>query len=78
LVKEAYPAKHAVKELTIPILVIHSTNDSVIPFTMGKELYERANEPKIFFEIDGYHICGPLSYADEIDEKIDEILNSKR
>ena len=78
LVKEAYPAKHAVKELTIPILVIHSTNDSVIPFTMGKKLYERANEPKLFFEIDGYHICGPLSYADEIDEKIDEILNSKR
>jgi len=78
LIKEAYPAKRAVEELTVPILVIHSTDDSVIPFNMGKELYERANEPKMFFEIDGYHIRGPLSYANEIDEKIDEILKSAK
>lgn len=36
-----------------PVLVIHGTRDGVIPFEMGRRLYEEAREPKAFLPIEG-------------------------
>lgn len=36
-----------------PVLVLHGNRDSVVPFTLGRELYERLDTPKRFVEIDG-------------------------
>ncbi len=35
------------------VLIIHGTADSVIPFEMGRKLYELASEPKQFFAVEG-------------------------
>lgn len=74
-VRETYPAKKLISKLRLPTLIIHSTDDSVIPFKMGEKLYQNANEPKELFVIDGCHICGPKFYAEEISEKIQSMLN---
>jgi pimeloyl-ACP methyl ester carboxylesterase len=74
MVREAYPAKNAVKVLHKPILIIHSINDKVIPVSMAKTLFENANEPKDYLEIDECHICGPLYYANEIDKRISTLM----
>lgn len=39
--------------IACPVLVIHSTGDEVVPFTMGRKLFDSANQPKTFFEIKG-------------------------
>ncbi|HKM90422.1 MAG TPA: alpha/beta fold hydrolase [Candidatus Acidoferrales bacterium] len=36
-----------------PLLVIHCTRDPVIPFAFGKEVYDRAPEPKSFLAVSG-------------------------
>jgi fermentation-respiration switch protein FrsA (DUF1100 family) len=36
-----------------PLLVIHGTRDEVIPFRMGRELFDTANEPKQFWAVEG-------------------------
>jgi fermentation-respiration switch protein FrsA (DUF1100 family) len=36
-----------------PALIIHGTGDRVVPYSMGRRLYEAANEPKTFFPVDG-------------------------
>jgi uncharacterized protein len=36
-----------------PLLVIHGTQDTVIPFTMGQTLFARANEPKRLYAVAG-------------------------
>lgn len=36
-----------------PVLVIHGTQDDVVPFEMGRKLYEAAREPKTFYPIEG-------------------------
>jgi fermentation-respiration switch protein FrsA (DUF1100 family) len=36
-----------------PVFIAHGTADALIPFRLGKELFEAANEPKMFFAIDG-------------------------
>ncbi|MFH1018544.1 MAG: alpha/beta hydrolase [Pseudomonadota bacterium] len=35
------------------LLVIHGNQDEIAPFSMGKHLYETANQPKSFLEIPG-------------------------
>ncbi len=69
-VKEEYSAKDSIVNYHKPILIIHSTEDDVVPFKMGQELYQLANEPKEFYKIDGCHTCGSRIYAKEIATKI--------
>lgn len=70
LVKELYSSKVYVRENHRPVLVIHSVDDEIIPFFMGKQIYNNANNPKEFMKIRKRHICGPLYYPDKITEKI--------
>lgn len=44
----------------MPVLVIHSREDVIIPFSHGEKNFARANEPKIFLEISGDHNYGFL------------------
>lgn len=35
----------------VPLLVVHGTRDEVVPVSQGRELYEKAREPKMLFEV---------------------------
>jgi fermentation-respiration switch protein FrsA (DUF1100 family) len=56
--------------LDMPLLVIHGDNDHVVPFKMGKRVYDAATGPKRFFAVPGadhndcYVVGGDL-YWDE-------------
>ena len=49
------PGMYFVKISPRPVWIFHSKNDSVIPFENGRQLFERAQQPKTFFEFDGDH-----------------------
>lgn len=74
-VSEKYSAFRAIQEYQKPVLVIHSTEDETIPFEMGQKIFNNANEPKEFYEINKCHMCGPDFYADSISLKIRNMLN---
>lgn len=74
LVSEKYSAFKSIKTFTKPVLVIHSTEDEVIPFKMGQKIFDNANAPKEFYEIKKCHMCGPDFYADSISQKIINML----
>jgi len=76
IVSEKYCGFESIRSFKKPVLVIHSTEDKVVPFEMGQKLYENANAPKEFYEIVNCHICGPKFYADSISQKIKKMLNS--
>ena len=42
-----------IKHIKAPLLVIHGTNDHVIPFSMGKEIFNNAKTKKRFIKIEG-------------------------
>jgi len=42
-----------VGKVGMPVMVIHGEDDTVIPFAMGKRVYEAAPEPKTFLPIPG-------------------------
>ena len=76
-VSEKYSAFKSIQEYKKPVLVIHSTEDEIIPFKMGQKIFENANAPKEFYEIKKCHICGPEFYADSISQKIINLLSDK-
>jgi fermentation-respiration switch protein FrsA (DUF1100 family) len=63
-----------VAEIEAPTLHIHSGDDRVVPFELGRQVYEAAAEPKQFLEIEGGHNDGFLVSADEYLRTIDDFL----
>ena len=58
LAKSRYDNLRRVAHLEVPLLVIHSPTDEVVPFSHGRRLYEAAALPKSFMEIKGAHHNG--------------------
>ena len=46
LLKDKYESNKKIKNIKSPILIMHGEADTIVPFRMGKKLYELANEPK--------------------------------
>ena len=57
ILKDRYDSISKIKMINIPILVMHGEKDDVVPFSMGKELFEKANSPKeSYFTPDDDHM----------------------
>jgi alpha-beta hydrolase superfamily lysophospholipase len=74
LVPTKYEAINYIDKVTIPKLIIHSTEDATCPFYMGKALYEKAGGPKEFWEIKGGHIQASRLYSKEFVAHFDKLL----
>ena len=46
LLKDKFENYKKIKNINSPILIMHGEVDQIVPFTMGKKIYELANEPK--------------------------------
>ena len=55
-----YDTRSRLSKIEMPVLVIHSPDDDIIPFSQGRELYEQAREPKSLLQINGSHNTGVL------------------
>lgn len=53
-----YPTLNRIKQVRVPLLIIHSPADDIVPYAQGKKLFEAAHEPKSFLEIRGDHNGG--------------------
>lgn len=60
IVKHKYETLNKLKNISCPIVIVHSRNDEVIPFTHAEINFERANQPKKFIELRGGHGDGFL------------------
>lgn len=59
-----YPVIEYVGRLRIPLLIIHSHDDEIMPFFMGQALFEAAAGPKAMLELSGDHNYGFLLNRD--------------
>jgi len=59
--------------LKIPVLVMHSRTDEIIPFHHGQRNFAAANEPKLFCELNGFH-NDPLSGGAHFIEGLQKLL----
>jgi hypothetical protein len=58
LTRYRYDTAGRLPNIDMPVLIIHSPEDEIIPFSHGQTLYDLAKEPKCFVEIEGSHNTG--------------------
>ena len=70
LLKDKFKNEDKVKNINSPILIMHGEVDQIVPFAMGKRIFEIANEPKFsYFTKHDNHMM-------EYDENLLKALNS--
>ncbi|MCU0735243.1 MAG: alpha/beta hydrolase [Methylotetracoccus sp.] len=60
LARFQYDTLAAVSAVRCPVLVVHSRDDDIVPFSHGQRLFDAAPEPKAFIELTGSHNSGFL------------------
>ncbi len=55
LLKYSFNTQKHVESCDVPILLFHSPDDDLVPFSMGRRLFESAPGPKEFLSIKGSH-----------------------
>lgn len=73
-IREFYNGKKNIQKIKKPVMVVHSINDETIPFEMGQKLFELANEPKTFYQLEKCHVCGPIHYTDSLIAKMKRMV----
>ncbi len=49
LLKDKYQSDLKIKNISVPILIMHGKVDNIVPFHMGQKMFDLANEPKYFY-----------------------------
>lgn len=73
-----YDALSKIKQVKVPVLILHGDRDEIVPFSMGRRIFEAANEPKTFFTIKGAghndtYQMGGRAYLRALDRFIEEV-----
>lgn len=80
LVRYRYDTRAALGGVNCPVLILHSPEDEIIPFSHGQALLEAAREPKRLVELRGGHndalLVSREVYAREVGAFLDEVLSS--
>lgn len=65
-----------VRKTRCPVLVLHSPDDDIIPYRLGRKLFEAAPEPKRFVELTGGHNEGFLLSRPGYEQALAEFLET--
>ena len=65
-----------IRRVGVPVLIMHGTQDELVPFEMGKRLFEAAGEPKRFFPVEGaghndIYVIAREAYLDQMRKFVD-------
>ena len=53
MVIRCFDSRERIKQVRVPLLVIHGDRDTIVPQALGRALFEAANEPKTFWSVPG-------------------------
>jgi fermentation-respiration switch protein FrsA (DUF1100 family) len=70
-----YNTLERLPEIRVPLLIVHSPDDDVIPYHHSQKLFAAANEPKEFLEIRGGHNDGFIISAQTYEAIFDQFIS---
>lgn len=71
-----YNSIERLPSIKIPVLIIHSTDDEIIPFTHGDRNFQAANQPKKLVKLRGDHNSGFLDSLETYRNGLKEFIQS--
>jgi uncharacterized protein len=77
LARLEYDTESYVTRIEAPLLVIHSRDDEIIPFSEGEAVFEAAGEPKQLLVIRGGHNTGFLDSEPDYSDGIEAFLENR-
>lgn len=78
LARIQYNTAARLPNIHVPLLIIHSPDDEVIPFDQGQALFRVANQPKQFLQITGGHNDGFLISAAQYEPTVAAFIEQHR
>lgn len=74
LIRYDYNTLSRIDNIDTPILIGHSAQDDLVPYSHGRKLFEAASEPKTFLEMQGGHGGGFMETGIKYRETLDKFL----
>ncbi|UCE25624.1 MAG: alpha/beta hydrolase [Candidatus Zixiibacteriota bacterium] len=78
LLRYHFDSQDKVAKVKCPVVITHSPDDEMIPFSMGEKLYRSAAEPKQFVRLSGGHNDREYLQKPEYIEAFRRLLQSNR
>jgi fermentation-respiration switch protein FrsA (DUF1100 family) len=81
-----YDSSKKISKVHSPMMIVHGDMDELVPFKQGKELFQKANSPKIFYRVrkaghnDVYEVGGKRLFRriKEFLEKLEKLESMER
>jgi len=74
LLRFKYDTTECLARINCPVLIVHSRDDEIMPFSHGRQLFEVAREPKRFLEISGSHNEGFITSGKYYEEGLNDFI----
>ena len=75
IVREKYDSIGKIGQVRCPVLVLHGSDDELVPLDMGKALFAAAPEPKRFIETPGGHNEAGFTYTPDYADMLARFIN---
>jgi fermentation-respiration switch protein FrsA (DUF1100 family) len=71
-----YDSLARVRQVRCPLLVLHGPADTIVPYRMGRELFDAAPAPKAFADLEGDHNDGGLVVSPAVQAALRSFLDA--
>jgi len=71
-----YDSLSRMSGVSCPVLVLHSPDDDIVPYSMGRELFAAARGPEAFADLVGGHNGGGIAASSGARFAVDAFLAS--
>ncbi len=75
LCRFGYTTEKNAAEMKCPVLVVHSPQDDMVPYRLGRRVFDAAPDPKEFLEIRGGHNDGFLITGGSYEKGLDAFIS---
>jgi len=76
IMRYQFNSKDKIANIQCPVMIMHSSEDEMIPYSHGKKLFNAANQPREFFRMKGSHNAGFLLSQPDYEVVIESFINT--
>jgi alpha-beta hydrolase superfamily lysophospholipase len=75
LLRYKYNTAEYLGKVDCPVLIVHSRDDEIMPFSLGQQLFKMTKGPKQFLEITGTHNVGFITSGEHYEEGLNTFIS---
>jgi fermentation-respiration switch protein FrsA (DUF1100 family) len=77
LCRYKYNSAERIKNIHCPVIIAHGPEDNTVPYAFGKRIFDAANEPKHFVDLEGGHNAGGIDIHKDFQDLFKKLATPK-